>query len=531
MSDKVEYELHLKDNFSQPLDEAREHAQGFHESVMHIVEALGLIEAAHEAFDFLKESLSEYEDHAVAVAGLTQMYKNNSDAVGINLEKMKELAEQQQRLAGTDAEDVLRAEQTLLKFREIRIGYEELIPVIGDFAAATGTDAADAANTLGRALENPERAMRLLMQAGVSPQQIQSIQNLQQMGHVAQAQQEIFDVLKQKYQGVAQAMYEANPSAQLHIQMKELKESFGEIEEQLLQKLMPALTAVFEYIHHTIDYLKEHKEAVKEVITVVGILVAGFIAYKTVLIAVNLWEGITAASMLSKNVVMVAVRATSMALAEGMGLLEAAQWGLNFAMDANPIGAVIMALTALVAELYVVIKAYNEANAIINGDNQRSEGFKTESASVVALADRYVKLGLAKEEAMKKAIAFEKNTLFEDAQRLQKLIDSTDDVDKRMALQRKMLNISGQLAALSDQQGLINSYTKTSGVKPSNHDLPPKSDKVAGTSHVTINVTIQKMTGIDKFISTTTKGAQAAGENVVQMLLAAVNQFQAEVET
>lgn len=529
MAEKTEYELNLKDNFSKPLEDAKHSAEGFHESVMHIVEALGLVELAHEAFDFLKESLSEFDKHQVVLASLTQMYNNNSASVSVNIDELKELAEAQEKLTGVRSEDTMQAEQNLLKFREIRISYEELIPVIGDFAKATGDTAAGAANMLGRALENPEHAMRLLIQAGVSPAAIQNIENLQKMGHVAQAQQQIFEALKDKYHGVAKAMFDASPAEQMAVSVKELKEKFGQLEENLLKRLIPAIKSVFNFINETIGWLKEHKQQIKEVTIVVGILASGFLAYKAVLIAVATWEKITSAAMVVKNVIMELSAAYTMALEEGYGTLEAAQWALNVAMNANPLAIVITAVSVLTAGIYLLIQSYNEANAIMNGDNQRAEGFKTESASVVALADKYVKLGMAKEDAMKKAISFEKNTLFDESKNIERLISKTGDPDKRLALERQMLNLSGQFSALSDKEGLINSYTKAQGGKTEN-PLKPKADQVAGTSHVTINVSIQKMTGIEHFVSTTVKGAQAAGENIEKMMLAAINQFQASAD-
>lgn len=528
MADNIEYELNLKDNFSKPLEDAKRSAEGFHESVLHIVEALGLVELAHEAFDFLKESLSEFDKHQSILAGLTQMYKNNSESVSVNISQLKELAEAQEKLTGIRSEDTMQAEQNLLKFREIRISYEDLIPVIGDFAKATGDSAAGAAQMLGRALENPERGMRLLMQAGVSPLAIQTIQNLQKMGHAAEAQQHIFDAIKEKYQGVAKAMFDASPAEQMAIKVKELKEDFGQMEESIVRQLMPAIYSFFDYLHEALEYLRQHKEGIKEIITVVGIMTAGFIAYKTVLISIQSWEKITAIAIAAKNTVMLLGEAYAMALAEGYGVLEAAQWALNVAMDANPIGAVIAGLTALSA---VVYEAYVHWDQLKSGFTTGWENFKL---LTYVIYDNIVYPFQEAIYTVKKfwdeltgnsaAVAADNFNIY--SLKVKSAIDHLNYYKSLLKIKQENDNFFGGSAAKGEdgKEGKV-------GKAGLPAIMTPKSQAVAGSSHVTINVTIQKMTGIEHFVSTTVKGAQAAGENIEKMMIAAINQFQASADT
>lgn len=528
MAENVEYELNLKDNFSKPLEDAKHSAEGFHESVLHIVEALGLVEAAHEAFDFLKESLSEFDRHQVVLAGLTQMYNNNSESVSVNISELKELAEAQEKLTGVRSEDTMQAEQNLLKFREIRISYEELIPVISDFAKATGDTAAGAAQMLGRSLENPEHAMRLLIQAGVSPMAIQTIENLQKMGHVAQAQQHIFDAIKEKYQGVAKAMFDASPAEQMAIKVKELKEDFGQMEESIVRRLMPAINTFFDYLHETIAFLRQHKEAIKEIITVVEILTAGFIVYKIVLISIAIWEGKTAVQMAIKNTVMLLSEAYAMALAEGYSALSAAQWALNVAMDANPIGAVIVALTALTV---VVYEAYKHWDQLKESFTTGMEHFKFLAFVIydsvvypIETAIYTVKMFWDELTGNSAAVSVDRFNIY--------LLQVKSAVD-RLNYYKSLLKIQNQndnfFSAHAENKEGKEGKTGKAGLPAD--IMVPKSQAVAGTSHVTINVTIQKMTGIEHFVSTTVKGAQAAGENIEKMMIAAINQFQASVDT
>ncbi|HWY13259.1 MAG TPA: hypothetical protein VN026_18150, partial [Bacteroidia bacterium] len=62
-------------------------------------------------------------------------------------------------------------------------------------------------------------------------------------------------------------------------------------------------------------------------------------------------------------------------------------------------------------------------------------------------------------------------------------------------------------------------------------ELKPKSEAVHGQSQVTINVVVQKMIGIEKFVATTVKGAEMSADHIVKLLTGAINQFQAEIST
>jgi hypothetical protein len=60
----------------------------------------------------------------------------------------------------------------------------------------------------------------------------------------------------------------------------------------------------------------------------------------------------------------------------GIAALTVAQWALNVAMDANPVGAIILALTALVAIVIVVIRYWKEITAALTtGWNKVNEVF------------------------------------------------------------------------------------------------------------------------------------------------------------
>ena len=67
----------------------------------------------------------------------------------------------------------------------------------------------------------------------------------------------------------------------------------------------------------------------------------------------------------------------------GIGLLTIAQWALNAAMDANPVGAVILALEALVVAVIVVIRYWDEiTQALTVGWNKVNEIFNNPAVRI-----------------------------------------------------------------------------------------------------------------------------------------------------
>lgn len=551
----AEYTLKLHDEFSHGMHEAKEHADALHHSMEHLKEIVGEVIAAYYGFEVLKESLGEFELHQEAVASLSIMYKNNSEYIHENIEQLKELAEVQENLTGIHSEDTMAAEQNLMKFRDLKIGYEEMIPVIEDFAKATKTDAADAANTFGRALENPERAMRLLMQAGIGPRQIQFIRNLQQAGRTAEAQQEIFEALKDKYHGVAQAMFEANPLTQIEIQFKQTKEVIGELEDKLLKELMPIIKGTAEYVQDLVHWLEHNKETVKQVAEVVGILIAGYISWHTWVKAVEIYEKVLAFTIAAKNIVMEVAAGYSMAMAEGYTVLESAQWSLNAAMDANPIGAIILALTLLAGAVYAVVTQYEKLRKEYEaGINDRvGTIIKQEKEHVDKLAESYVKLGMSIEEARKKAIEKETSDIEAKQRELdfkikQNRKDSKDehakgdsdeyDPNKIQKLDEDYNDWSADNTNYAAKLRALREYSKEKdeikGKAEGDKAYTPikdKTEKVSGNKQVIINVSIAKMIGVDKFIGTSKQVVMEAGEQVEKLLLGSVNQFQASIDT
>jgi len=135
---------------------------------------------------------------------------------------------------------------------------------------------------------------------------------------------------------------------------------------ELGQKLLPAATELLKFLMDAGHWLGEHSRMIGEVAKWVGIAVGAFVAWRAAMIA---GQAITVAW----GVVMGVFNGTITASTVATKLAEAGQWLWNVALDANPIGIVIVAIGALVAG---VIYAYTHFEGFRNVVNDVWEAMK-----------------------------------------------------------------------------------------------------------------------------------------------------------
>jgi len=135
---------------------------------------------------------------------------------------------------------------------------------------------------------------------------------------------------------------------------------------ELGQKLLPAATELLKFLMDAGHWLGEHSRLIGEVAKWVGIAVGAFVAWRVAMIA---GQAITVAW----GVVMGVFNGTITATTIASKLAAAGQWLWNVALDANPVGIVIVAIGALVAG---VIYAYTHFEGFRNVVNDVWEAMK-----------------------------------------------------------------------------------------------------------------------------------------------------------
>ena len=286
------------------------------------------IAALFEGFEFIKqskESFDKLEESAMKVNAALASTKGIAGESADELERMAKVQSGKVLFGRANIED---AESMLLTFTQIRGEiYEKTLPAIENFATRFKMDLPEAANMLGKALNDPAKGMTRLQRQGVvfNEAQRETIKNFMATGQVAKAQSVILQELQTEFGGLAEAMTKTDEGK---VQMAkkgwaEIKITVGELVSKLEVSLIPILNGIIKALKGVIDFFKSTSESAmifKDVMIAVSAAVAAYYGY-----------------------VLLAAGATK--------LVTIATWGWNAAMAANPITWVIMLIVALVAAL------------------------------------------------------------------------------------------------------------------------------------------------------------------------------------
>lgn len=156
--------------------------------------------------DKLVDTITEAQ---VATNDLDRAYATFGQTVGLTKANMEDFADSVSKTTTITAGSLKEAQATLLQYTSITgKGFEEARNLVVDLAAKMGGDAAEAAQLLGRALQNPVSGIRLLAQVGVTLTQSQraTIASLVETGSSAEAAAYVMARLEQSTKGAAAAL-------------------------------------------------------------------------------------------------------------------------------------------------------------------------------------------------------------------------------------------------------------------------------------------------------------------------------------
>jgi phage-related protein len=191
---------------------------------------------------------------SVAAAGESQKVAAQTDAVVKSTGKAAERSSEQigdlalklSNITGIDDEVVQGAENILLTFTKIKgDNFDRTTEAVLDMSTALGTDANSAAQTLGKALNDPVGGLTKLTKAGVqfTDQQKEQVKALVQIGDVAGAQGIILDELETQFGGSAEAY-----GATFEGLKDRVSNAFGNIQETFGTAFLPVLSEGLEDI-------------------------------------------------------------------------------------------------------------------------------------------------------------------------------------------------------------------------------------------------------------------------------------------
>lgn len=491
--ENVEYVVSLKDLMSGKLDAIDSKTKGLNASMSSLMGVAAGAFAVIGGTEFLKSSVDAYNESSKAGAQLQATLESTGYAAGLTREALDKQAESLMKVSTFDDDAITGAQSLLLTFTNIRGEIaEKTTPAILDLATKMGGDLQGATIQIGKALNDPIKGITALTKVGVSFSESQkdTIKSLVETGHTAQAQQMILSELNTEFGGSAAAA-----AGTYQGQLQILKNEFGNIKEEiggmvmaLVIKLKPAMQWTIDAFQTSVTWIKEHTTEIEALSVAVGVVAGAWMLYQIPLV--------------------VASAATT--------VMTAAQWALNIALNANPIGIVVVALAALAGGIYYAYQKSETFRGGVMGVWEVLKGLFNFITSAGGGVMKYLEgiftldIDKMKEGALQVAKAWKEMDLSADFEKGKTIgINAVKDESKTKVASP----IKGKASVLDSGA--------TTGKK-----LKSASD-VTGQKVYTINIKIDSLIK-DFKVSTTTinESATKVKEMVTQALLSAVNDSQ-----
>lgn len=194
-----------------------------------------------------KECVQEYSEAEKVSKRLEAVWANVGAATGKTAKQMDDYAESLEKVTYFSSESIKEAGLLLAATESLtEDGFQRALDVSVDLAAALGEDVTSAAQTLAKAIQEPESALSRLKTIGVSftDDEKAQIKALSDANKNYEAQALILDKIESKYKGVAKAINDT-PAGKLD----NIRDTLGDIRENLgkalLDSISPALDALY----------------------------------------------------------------------------------------------------------------------------------------------------------------------------------------------------------------------------------------------------------------------------------------------
>jgi hypothetical protein len=325
--------------------------------------------AANKVAKFFGDSIKEARESQKVNAQTAAVIKSTGGAAHVTAKQFGDLATAISKKTGIDDEQIQSSENMLATFTNVRneVGkgndiFSQATQVVTDMSVALGEDGKSAAIQLGKALNDPIKGITALQRVGVTftAQQRDQIAALVKSGRTLDAQKVILAELTKEFGGSAAAQATAGDKA---------KVAWKNLEEQVGTALMPVLDQLETWFTNSVSWIQDNADGWKKQLTPawdkakeIGKKLAA--AAKAVFDFLSKHPG-----MLKKVAIAVATAATAwQTYKTAAKIATTVQTGLNIALAANPLGAVIAVLGAAAAALVVFWNTSKKARLRIMGD-------------------------------------------------------------------------------------------------------------------------------------------------------------------
>jgi len=352
-----------------------------------LVKRAAAIFAGVQVFSFLKGSVQQATESAVVMRATEAVIKSTGGAAGVTADQIGALSTKLSQLSGVDDELIQHGANVIATFTGIKNAAGEGNDIFDqtnlaalNLSVALKTDLQSASILVGKALNDPVKGVTALRRAGVqlTEQQTEQVKKFVEVGDVMSAQKIILGELAVEFGGAAEAA--ATPADKAKVAWGNFQEllgglllpAIGKVSEIFTSKVEPALRVGIELltkgwsggVRDGAGFMEQFGAIAHRVFTVIGDILQNVVwpVIKDVVTTLHDLVGwvnqgssgaqVFRAVVIGLTAAFVAYKVAMTAIAVWTGIVTAAQWLWNIALNANPIGLIILAVIALVAAIF-----------------------------------------------------------------------------------------------------------------------------------------------------------------------------------
>lgn len=320
--------------------------------------------------------------------------KATGGAAGRSRAQVDAMAGSLERMTGAEAESITEGQNMLLTFKNIKGDqFDAATKAALDMGVAMnkgslqGLDLSKTSIQLGKALNDPVKGISALSKVGVSfnEQQKEQIKRMTEAGDVAGAQGVILKELQGEFGGAAAAAGKTTEGM-----IAKVQNSFGNIAEEVFAFILPLIQKVADWIQTKalpalqkfgdwmrsdgVVYIRQFGDAFSQNVfpvlqqlgsVLTGTVIPAIVNLGTWIVKNRDWLSAMAVAVIAGVAAWKTYITIMAAIVAAKKAAAAAQVLLNIAMNANPVGIIIVAVAALVAGLIYFFTQTKTGKAIV----------------------------------------------------------------------------------------------------------------------------------------------------------------------
>lgn len=254
---KASVTITAEDKLSPGLLKAKKSVMSFEQTISSINKTLvnafsftAIIASTRKLVAELSACVQEYAEAEKVAKRVEAVWANVGDATGMTTKQLNDYSEALEKNTYFTSESIKEAGLLLAATESLNEeGFKRTLDLSVDLAAAMGTDVTSAAQTLAKAIQEPESALSRLKTIGVSftEEEKEQIKALTEANKTYEAQNLILDKVEGKYKDVAKAINDTPVGT-----LDNIKDTLGDIRENiggaLLDVISPALESIYGWL-------------------------------------------------------------------------------------------------------------------------------------------------------------------------------------------------------------------------------------------------------------------------------------------